>query len=104
MIYPFIFSDFPELEKLADVANELAMFSDWPQLYDLAQLAQNEVPLYAVTFKDDMYVDFGYAQETARLVKGCKHFITNGMYHNAIRGKTTKILEELFALRDDEID
>jgi len=104
MIYPFLFDNFPELDKLSQVAEELAQYSGWPQLYDEWQLARNEVPLYAATFVDDMYVDFGLAQETAKLVKGCKQFITNSMYHDAMRSKTENVLKELFALRDDPID
>jgi hypothetical protein len=49
-------------------------------------------------------VDFGIAQQTARLVKNCRQYITNGMYHNALRSKTDDVLKELFALRDDPID
>lgn len=60
--------------------------------------------MYAVTFIDDMYVDFGIAQQTARLVKNCRQYITNGMYHNALRSKTDDLLKEIFALRDDPID
>ena len=104
MIYPFLFDLFPELEKLSNVAEILAKYSGWPELYDEWQLARNEVPLYAATFVDDMYVDFGLAQETAKLVKNCKQYITNGMYHDAIRSKTDEIMKELFALRDDSID
>ncbi|PSS23143.1 hypothetical protein M430DRAFT_98010 [Amorphotheca resinae ATCC 22711] len=104
MIYPFMFDNSPELEKLGAVADVIAKYTDWPKLYDEWQLARNEVPLYAATFVDDMYVDFGLAQDTAKLVKNCKQYITNGMYHNAIRAKTDEIMEKLFALRDDSID
>lgn len=51
-----------------------------------------------------MYVDYGIAQQTARLVKNCRQYITNGMYHTALRSKTEDVLKELFALRDDSID
>jgi hypothetical protein len=68
------------------------------------RLARNEVPLYSATYVDDMYVDFGLAQETARMVKGCKQFITNTMYHDAVRSKTDQMMGELFKLRDDSID
>jgi hypothetical protein len=43
MIFPFLFDIFPELEKLAVVADEIAKYSGWPELYDLFQLARNEV-------------------------------------------------------------
>lgn len=104
MIYPFIFELFPELQKLKDVADIIAKYNGWPELYDEWQLARNEVPLYAATFVDDMYVDFGLAQETVKLVKNCKQYITNSMYHDAVRSKTDDVLKELFALRDDSID
>ena len=90
--------------KLAPVADIIAKYSSWPDLYDEWQLARNEVPLYAATYVDDMYVDFGLAQETATLVKNCKQFITNRMYHDAIRSSTDDVLKELFKLRDDSID
>lgn len=51
-----------------------------------------------------MYVDFSLAMETAGKVKGCKQYITNVMYHDAVRTKTDGVLEELFKLRDDVID
>ncbi|KAM3065986.1 hypothetical protein ACMFMG_009793 [Clarireedia jacksonii] len=104
MIYPFMFQTSPELERLSPVAHHLAKYSDWPDLYDEWQLARNEVPLYSATYVDDMYVDFGLAQETARMVKGCKQFITNSMYHDAVRSKTDHMMTELFKLRDDSID
>jgi hypothetical protein len=104
MIFPFHFDIFPELEKLAPVADILAKYSGWGDLYDEWQLLRNEIPLYAATFVDDMYVDFELAQETVKLVKNCKQYITNGMYHDAIRSKTKDVMKELFALREDSID
>lgn len=104
MVYPFLFDIFPELEKLAPVADILAKYSGWPELYDPFVLARNEVPLYAASFVDDMYVDIGFSTESAKLIKNCKHFITSGMYHDAIKSKTEEIMKELFALRDDSID
>ncbi|TVY43534.1 Proline iminopeptidase [Lachnellula occidentalis] len=104
MIFPFLFDIFPELEKLAQVADIIANYTGWPDLYDESQLARNEVPLYSATYIDDMYVDYDLAQDTAKLVKNCKQFITNSMYHDAIRSKTDLVLKELFALRDDSID
>ncbi|KAL5320640.1 hypothetical protein ACEPPN_011450 [Leptodophora sp. 'Broadleaf-Isolate-01'] len=95
MIYPFLFDIFPELERMAPVADIIASYAGWGELYDTWQ---------APTFIDDMYVDYGFAQETAKLVKNCKQYITNSMYHDAIRSKTEGVMKELFALRDDSID
>jgi pimeloyl-ACP methyl ester carboxylesterase len=53
---------------------------------------------------DDAYVDFGLGQEALALVKNCRQYTTNTMYHDAIRTKTGDVLEQLFALRDDAMD
>jgi hypothetical protein len=104
MIYPFLFDAFPELQKMGPVADIIAKFADWPDLYDEWQLARNTVTLYAATYIDDMYVDYGLAQETAKLVQNCRQVVTNTMYHDAIRSKTDEVMKALFALRDDSID
>lgn len=104
MIYPFMFEVFPELAAVAPVADILAKFDGWPELYDEWQLAKNEVPLYALSYVDDMYVDFGFACETVKKVRGCKHAVTNGMHHNAIRSKSAEAFRLLFALTDEESD
>jgi pimeloyl-ACP methyl ester carboxylesterase len=104
MIYPFMFESYPELKKLKTVSHLLAEEKNWPKLYDNEQLKKNEVPVYAATYHDDLYVDFDLSMETAKTIKGCKPFVTNSMYHNAISAKTDEVLKALFALRDDVID
>ena len=104
MIYPFMFECYPELTKLKKVGHMLAEEKDWPKLYDIEQLKKNNVPTYAAVYYDDMYVDFELSMETAKTIKGCKPFVTNSMYHNAIGAKTDEVLKEIFARRDDVID
>ncbi|KAL2356148.1 Alpha/Beta hydrolase protein [Cryomyces antarcticus] len=104
MIYPWMFDDYSELRKLKDQAELVAQTSDWPALFDEEQLAKNEVPVYAATYMEDMYVDFNFAQETAAKIKGCKTFVTNALYHDAVRSKVDEVMKQLFALRDDTID
>jgi hypothetical protein len=104
MVYPFMFDCFPELSKLKTVGEALATTNDWPALYNWEQLAKNEVPVYAAVYYDDMYVDFDLSMETASKIKGCKTFVTNAMYHNAIRAKTEDVIKGVWALRDDVID
>lgn len=104
MVYPFHFVG-PELAKLKPVADVLARTDAWDEdLYDVAQLARNEVPVYAVSYADDMYVDFQFARETAAAVRGIKVRETNGWYHDAVRSKSEEVFATLFKLRDDEID
>ena len=104
MVFRDQFADYDELRRLEKTADILAKMTDWPDLYDETQLAKNEVPVYSASFYDDMYVSFELAQQTALKIKNCKHFITNVMYHNAIRAKSDDLLKQLFALRDDVID
>ncbi|KAI2998348.1 hypothetical protein CBS147346_8206 [Aspergillus niger] len=104
MVYKDMFDSYTELSQIRDAADILALTDDWPALYDEAQLARNEVPVYAATYIDDMYVHFDHAQNTAAKIKGAKQFITNVMYHNAIRSKSDELIQQLFALREDTID
>ncbi len=104
MIFPFQFDTYPELRGLKEAANIIAQDDDWDNLYDIDQLRKNEVPVYAASFVDDMFVDFEFARETASLIKGIKVYETNVMYHNAVRAKTDEVLGQLFRMRDDTID
>ncbi|KAL2809665.1 Alpha/Beta hydrolase protein [Aspergillus granulosus] len=104
MIYKDMFDSYSELNQIKEAADIIATTVDWPALYDEAQLAKNEVPVYAATYLEDMYVHFEHASNTAAKIKGIKQFITNVMYHNAIRSKADEVFQQLFALRDDTID
>jgi len=104
MIFPFLFETYPELQEMRDAADILATFDGWDDLYDLDQLGRNDVPVYAASFIDDMYVDINFARETANLIRGARTHETNSMYHNAIRVRTGEALSHLFRLRDDTLD
>lgn len=103
-IYKDMFESYTELKQIKEAGDIVASTTDWPGLYDEAQLAKNEVPVYAATYVDDMYVHFEHASNTAAKIKGTKQFITNVMYHNAIRSKSDELFQQLFALRDDTLD
>jgi hypothetical protein len=107
MVYPFFFdgSAGPDLARMRDAANILAETSEWDEdLYDEYQLRRNEVPVYALSYIDDMYVDFEFARETAALIRGIKVRETNGWYHDAVRAKADEVYGVLFRMRDDVID
>jgi hypothetical protein len=103
-IYSWMFDDYSELRKLKDQAEKVAQISDWPALFDKKQLARNEVPVYAAVYVDDMYVNYDLSMDTAESILKCKVYVTNAMYHDAIRVRTDEVLKSLFALRDDSID
>ena len=99
-----MFESYGELSQIKDAAELLASTKDWPQIYDEEQLARNEVPVYAASYIDDMYVHFEHASRTAAKIKGVKQFITNTMYHDALRSRSDELMRQLFALRDDSFD
>lgn len=100
-----MFNDYTELRgPLKSVAELLAQDTDWPPLYDPEQLRKNEVPVFAATYMEDMYVDFDFARETAATIKGCKEFINNTMFHGALRSETEKVLSELWKLKIGEVE
>lgn len=104
MIFPEMLKSFAELKKLDSVAQALAEHSNWPKLYDVDVLRKNKVPVYAAVYMDDMYVDFDLAMETARAINGCKTYITNSLYHDALRSKEEEVFGHLWNLREDVLD
>lgn len=104
MIFPWMFEDYGELKRIAIQAEKVQQFEEWPALYDVEQLQKNEVPVYAAVYIDDMYVDFDFSMETAKIIKGCKTYVTNAMYHDAVRSRMDEVTKALFSLRDDSID
>ncbi len=97
-------TSYTELRKLSQVANILAQDVDWPDLYKIEQLKRNTVPVYAAVYMDDMYVDFDLSMETAKQIKGCKTFVTNMLYHDAMRSKENEVVAGLWRLRCDTLD
>ncbi|KAF2144780.1 uncharacterized protein K452DRAFT_306549 [Aplosporella prunicola CBS 121167] len=101
MVFPWMLHDYAELRGVAGPAEKLAAHADWPALYDAEQLARNEVPTYAAVYMEDMYVDFEHSMNTARAIKGCRTFVTNVMYHDAVRSRMDDVWRNVWALRDE---
>ena len=69
----------------------------YSELYDPARLAANEVPVAAIVYHDDLYVDAGLSLDTAGEVGNLQHWVTNEFEHDGIRqdGKVFKRLLEM---------
>lgn len=91
MIFSWMFADYAELRPLAQVAGILAKERDWPMLYDEEQLSKNEVPIAAVTYVEDMYVDYELSKETKEKIRGCQQWITNKYFHSLLSELTIDI-------------
>lgn len=87
-----------EIETLRPYAAGWKLLADksWSiDLYDHAKLASNEVPVEAVVYFDDMYVDAQISLDTADRVKGLNAWVTNEYEHDGIR--MGAVAERLFS-------
>ena len=119
---PDMLDDYAGLRPLKNAALILAKYDKWGPLYDLEQLARNEVKVTAASFVpslfysqflynldcilyryfDDMYVDFDLAQDTVAKVRNTEQFVTNQMFHDALRKHTKEVLGKLFEISKRE--
>ncbi|MEW1548780.1 alpha/beta fold hydrolase [Streptomyces tsukubensis] len=101
-IHPWHFETDPALSPLREAAELLAHRADWPALFDPARLAANEVPVAAVVYHDDMYVDTAHSLETARAVRGLRTWVTDEYEHDGLRTGPA-VLDRLIGLVRGEI-
>ena len=73
--------------------------SSYAPLYDLDRLAANEVPVSAVVYHDDMYVDVGLSLDTAAHVGNTHAWVTNEFEHDGIQA--VEVAEKLFKYVDE---
>ncbi|WGD37654.1 alpha/beta fold hydrolase [Lysinibacter sp. HNR] len=99
MIFPWMFEEIRSLRGFRDAADALAQRTDYSPLYDHKQLANNEVPVAAAIYDDDMYVDAGLSKETAHTVKGLTPWVTNEFEHDGIA--SGRVVTRLFDLVDE---
>ena len=53
---------------------------------------------------NDMYVDFGFAQDTAAKIKNTEQYITNQLVHDGIREDASDVMKKLFILSKREFN
>ncbi|KAJ7736936.1 alpha/beta-hydrolase [Mycena metata] len=98
MVFPDAFDDYVNLRPLKGAAEILANDSSWGPIYDVEQLRKNEVKVTAATYFDDMYVEFGLAQETASVIKNTEQYITNQLVHNGLTQDPKDVIQRLFQI------
>jgi pimeloyl-ACP methyl ester carboxylesterase len=98
MVFPWMYREQRALRPFAGAAEELAGRTHWPRLYDLDRLAANEVPVAAVQYYDDPYVDLDLALATD--VGNLQVWITNEHLHDGLRVAGDQILPRLVDLVD----
>jgi pimeloyl-ACP methyl ester carboxylesterase len=103
MFYSWMFEEVRALRPFRGAAELLAAEDDWGPVYDLDRLAANDVPVLAVVYFDDMYVDSGLQLETARHVGNARAWVTNEYEHDGIRADGARILGRLMDMRRGKI-
>ena len=98
MVYPWMFDEIASLRPFRAAAHALAELPAYPPLYDPVRLAANEVPVDAVVYVDDMYVDAGLSLETADAVGNVRTWVTDEFEHDGLR--VGDVLDRLLGLRD----
>ena len=94
-MFPWMFEDIAALRPFRGAAELLAACDDWPPLYDLDRLAANEVPVAAIVYFDDMYVDAELSLDTAARVGNVRTWVTNEWEHDGLRADAGRILPRL---------
>ncbi|MCW4459986.1 alpha/beta hydrolase [Microbacterium sp. MPKO10] len=84
MIYPWMFAETRLLRPFTDAVELLARRENWSPLYDLDRLRDNEVPVAAAVYYDDMYVDAHLQLDTASRVGNARAWVTNEFEHDGI--------------------
>lgn len=97
-VFPWMYEQVAALRPFAAVADELASRTRWPDLYDTDRLAANDVPVAAVQYYDDPYVDLDLALATASGVGNAQVWITNEYLHDGLRVAGDTILPRLHDL------
>src|SRR5581483_2762713 len=87
-----------DVRGLRRVAAELVARHPWPRLYDDRRLAENDVPVAAVIYTNDMYVDRELSEETASRVRNLRPWLTNEYEHDGIRRDRARVLDRLIGL------
>jgi len=91
------FAEHTALVPLAEAADLLAA-REWPRLYDPEVLADNEVPVAAAIYLDDLYVPRELSEETAAQVRGLRAWRTDEYEHNGLRADGARIVGRLLDL------
>ncbi|HVO53293.1 MAG TPA: alpha/beta fold hydrolase [Solirubrobacterales bacterium] len=95
MIFPWYFEEDPTLRPFAEIAEALAEYEGWTPLYDRAALADNRVPVRAVVYARDLFVDAEMSMRAAAEVANTTTWLSEDLEHDALR--KGQVFERLLA-------
>ena len=91
-----VYTDYALLKPYKKVADEMAQKA-WGSLYNLDQLKKNKVPVVAVVYKKDFFVNYDLSLETAQCIPNCHVWRNQKDVHGALRLDGEKIIKGLRA-------
>lgn len=103
MMFPWMFDQYRALRPFRAAADALAARDEWSSVYDADALARNEVPVAAVQYADDPYVDLDLALQTVDAIGGARVWVTNQYLHDGLRVAGDEILPRLLDMASGRV-
>jgi pimeloyl-ACP methyl ester carboxylesterase len=85
MTFPWMFEENRLLRPFKPAVEVLMGQERWPAVYRAEVLARNQVPLQAVVYHDDLYVDAGLQLATLDQVGNAQAWVTNEFEHDGVQ-------------------
>lgn len=82
-----LFDEYLLLKPFKAAAKLLATKKNWPTLYQIEQLSRNTVPITALVYADDYFVDMDFSLETAGLIPHCQVWLHPTWQHDGLRSQ-----------------
>jgi hypothetical protein len=101
-IFPWMFEQERQLRPFKPAVDVLMEEHHWANIYDRDRLADNDVPLQAAVYYDDMYVDSGMQLDTLSHVGNSHAWVTNSYEHDGVHGD--QVFRSLYTLAKDRGD
>jgi len=89
MAFPWMFADIYELRPFGPAVERLMHEVEWPSLYDSKRLSENSVPVEAVVYHDDLFVDAGLQLATLPGIDNAHAWVTNEFEHDGLSADPT---------------
>lgn len=100
------FQQYPLLKPFKQAAEILAAKQDWCEIYSLEKLKNNTVPIEAMVYERDLYVDVQLSIATLNATGNSRYVLNDTLEHNSFRthGKTLvpKLLKRLLKRVEDK--
>lgn len=85
----------PALQPMAEATEILAQYTHWGPLYDLDQLAKNSVPVAALVYTDDVFVERNLSFASAQQVNNLQIWESDAWHHDGIGEAGAEIFRHL---------